>query len=334
VPAAVAERFTRERHDYYFPDGHLAFRDRGRQLIAVTDNTAVVASLIEIARAREWSAITVGGSEAFRRESWRQGALHGLEVKGYEPSREEQAALIRAKARLQEGARDTSAPSEVGGDRVEEGTRRGPRRAPAPEEIITGTLLDHGRDHYQFDPTRKDFSYFVRVQTAEGPRVVWGLDLERAVTQSLSQPQIGDEIAMRRVGADPVTVRREKRGPDGEVLSDEPLETQRWRWRLERTDFFADRETLANVLRNPSISPQRAIRDRPELAGTYLQLRAAELAAGMFQDAQNRERFVAVVRGALADSVARGDPLETVRLRERRATPEAERDPEPPSVHG
>jgi hypothetical protein len=46
-------------------------------------------------------------------------------------------------------------------------------------------------------------------------------------------------------------------------------------------------------------------------------MHAAELAAKRFRDPEDRERFVAKVRSALADSVARGEPLPPVRLRER-----------------
>jgi hypothetical protein len=54
-------------------------------------------------------------------------------------------------------------------------------------------------------------------------------------------------------------------------------------------------------------------------------VRAAELAAKQFRDPQDRERFVQQVRSALADAVARGEPLPAVRLRERAAerTPRA-----------
>ena len=55
----------------------------------------------------------------------------------------------------------------------------------------------------------------------------------------------------------------------------------------------------------------------PELAGTYLSLRAAELAARGFRDSEDQRRFVAQVRRALADDIERGEPLQPVRLRER-----------------
>jgi hypothetical protein len=55
------------------------------------------------------------------------------------------------------------------------------------------------------------------------------------------------------------------------------------------------------------------------LAGTYLTLRAAELAPQALRDPQDRRQFVAQVRGALAEDIERGEPLQPVRLRDRGA---------------
>ena len=49
--------------------------------------------------------------------------------------------------------------------------------------------------------------------------------------------------------------------------------------------------------------------DISALVGTDLQVRAVKLAARQFRDAADRERFVSQVRSALADGVARGEPL-------------------------
>jgi hypothetical protein len=159
-------------------------------------------------------------------------------------------------------------------DTAEEGGAK-PRGTTGRDDTIVGKLLDHGHDRYRFNP-REEMSYFVRIETPEGKRTVWGVDLERALSKSLSQPQIGDEIALARTGSEPMTVSRKTRGADGEVLSEEPLATQRHRWRIERTEFLADREVAARMLRDPSIPAKQAIQNRPELAGTSRVSRAAE----------------------------------------------------------
>lgn len=74
---------------------------------------------------------------------------------------------------------------------------------------------------------------------------------------------------------------------------------------------------VGNILTEATRTPQAAVRQHPELAGTYLNLRAAELAAQRLRDPEDQKRFVSQVRSALADGVQRGDPLQPVRLRER-----------------
>jgi hypothetical protein len=50
------------------------------------------------------------------------------------------------------------------------------------------------------------------------------------------------------------------------------------------------------------------VREHPELAGTSLSLRAAEVAARGLRDSEDQQRFLAQVRRALADDIARGEP--------------------------
>lgn len=341
VPQSVRDRFTQDGHRFYFPDGAPAFRDHGRRLSTPSENTEVIHSLIQIAQVRGWQHITVAGTERFRQEAWRQGRLAGLSVRGYRASEVERAALIRALGRNTEDGRPPGAaspdtisavePAGAGGDApaVKEPTER-----PRAARLLTGKLLDHGRETYRFDP-REAMSYFVRLKTPDGPRTIWGKDLQRALEKSLTQPQIGDEIAMRRTGADAVTVKRRERDGEGHVLQERDLATQRHRWVVEKHEFFAQREAAAEVLRNPSIHPRKGVNQHPELAGTYLNLHAAEIAARTIRDPQDRQKFVALIRSALAQSVATGEPLQPVRLRERSAAkrsalgPSLEREPSP-----
>ena len=331
VPGSVRDRFTQDGHRFYFADGSLAFRDHGRKLTTPSENTEVIHSLVEIARTRGWHEITVGGTERFRQEAWRQGRLAGLEVRGYRPSEAERASVIRSISRQTEASRaempspSPSTPAEAGLQSGAESasTRAGDGGRP-PEALIIGRLLDHGPESYRFDPHQEP-SYFVRIQTPDGKREIWGKDLERALTKSLTQPKIGDEIALRRTGADSVTVKRRERNADGQVLTEKELDTHRNRWVIEKREFLQARAMAAQVLRNPTIEPRRAVKQYPELAGTYLNLQAAQIAARTLRDPQDRKRFVALVRQAMADSVARGEPLQPVRLRER-APPGAAKD--------
>jgi putative DNA primase/helicase len=319
VPEEVRRRFVQVKNKYYFPDGARAFTDRGTRLTTSSENTEVVRSLIQIAEARGWTEVTVRGTERFRKEAWLAARLAGLDVRGYLPSEFEQGHLVRTLAR------QVPAPvtdSLTAGDRQtpeDQGTR-------APEKrggLVTGRLVDHGPAPYRQDP-HEPMSYFVKLETGRGDRTIWGVDLERAFRQSLTQPQVGDEVGLRSVRQESVKVHTQKRDEAGELI-ERDLATHRNRWILEKSPFFEAREDAARTVLDTSIDPKQAVKNHPDLVGTYLQVRAAELAAKQFRDPQDRERFVQQVRSALADAVARGEPLPAVRLRERAAerTPRA-----------
>ena len=326
VPEEVRRRFVQVKNRYYFPDGARAFTDRGTRLTTSSENTEVVRSLIQIAEARGWSEVTVRGTERFRKEAWFAARLAGLEVRGYRPTEFEHGRLVRTLGR------QGPAPVE---DSVTAGDRPPPPETEARVSekrggLLAGRLVDHGPAPYRQDP-HEPMSYFVRLETARGDRTIWGIDLERAFKESLTQPQPGDEVGLRSVRQETVKVHTQKRSEAGELI-DRDLETHRNRWIIEKRGFFDARAEAARTVRDTSIEPKQAVRRHPELVGTYLQVHAAELAAKQFRDPQDRDRFVHQVRSALADAVARGEPLPAVRLRERAAAraPQApEREPAP-----
>lgn len=345
VPQSVRDRFVQDGRRFYFSDGAPAFKDFGKRLTTPSENTEVVASLIEIAQARGWTEIAVRGTERFRREGWWQARLAGLAVRGYKPNAVEQAQLVRAFARGSD-APEVGLRRESGPERA---SSESPRPVPSPgsqdtvrqagptknsgrpPERIVGKLLDHGADTYRHDP-HEEPSYFVRIQTPEGKREFWGRDLERAMKKSLSQPQIGEEVTLQRTGREPVTVKRHERDADGRVVKEKDFNTYRNRWAIERSEFFESRAAAAGTLRDPSIGRKRAVREHPELRGSYRNLRAAEIAARGMRDPEDQRRFVSMVRGALADQVERGEPLQPVRLRERTRAPQGRAGRESPEV--
>jgi hypothetical protein len=205
------------------------------------------------------------------------------------------------------------------------------------EELIVGNLLDHGGAPYRFNP-REAISYFVRIETTQGRRTIWGKDLERALQQSATRPSAGDEIGARRLGSEKVTGTHRERDAEGQVLKEEGLPVHRCRWVVEKREFFEARAKAAETFGDPAIEPRVGVQRHPDLVGSYLTLRAAELAAGSgMKHPDDRKKFVALVRQAMADSIARGEPFKSVRLRERAAVnpkveggglpPEAERSP-------
>ncbi len=318
IPDHIRKRFVQVGHRYHFPDGAHAFTDRGARLVTPSENVEVVKSLIAIADARGWKEITVTGTERFRKEAWAAGSALGVKVRGYTPTEFERAHLARRvvrEAATQPGVVESAAQPQT---RPRTGDHR--RDRDRTKGLISGRLIDYGVAAYRHDP-HEPISYFVKIETPKGEREIWGVDLKRALKESLTQPKIGDDIALRAVRRDTVTVQGHERDPHGKVVGQKPLDTHRNRWVVEKREFFAERAAAARTLRDPTVDPKLAARRHPELVGTYLQMHAAQIAARQFRDPQDRERFVSHVRTALANAVARGEPLPPVRLKEKMAVP-------------
>lgn len=307
VPASVRSHFVQVGRDYFFADGTRGFTDKKTKLTTPSENTQLIRDLVAIARARGWQSVAVSGSERFRKEAWIAAREAGLAVRGYRASKFDETRLVRRLA--QAGAE----PYEAGRTRRSAalGVREPEAKASSQREHV-GTLVDRGPAPYQHDPA-KPMSYFVRLDTARGERDLWGVDLERAFRESLSRPDVGDVVVLRTVTREPVTVKGAGGAP-GQASRD--LATHRNRWVVEKQEFLERRQEAASVLRDPKIPAVQGSRAHPELLGSYLQMHAAELAAKRFADPHDRERFVNTVRSAMADSVARGEPLPAVKIRQ------------------
>jgi hypothetical protein len=191
-------------------------------------------------------------------------------------------------------------------------------------DLLIGRLKDHGPANYQFRRDQ-DPSYYVRLLTSRGERTLWGKDLERALHDGETRPKPGDLIGARRIGRDAVTVTTRQRDAEGRVIAQQEHHAHRTRWVIEKVTFFAERARLARRLRDEQTDLREAVRERPELRSTFLSVRAAEaFAAQRISDPKDRERFLELVRGAIASSIHRGEPLPSVSLRA-----SAERKPRP-----
>lgn len=174
----------------------------------------------------------------------------------------------------------------------------------AAGSLITGWLREHGEAPHKFRPMAER-SYFLRLDTAEGPRVIWSPGLERAFAQAHSKPQVGDKIGVRQIEIRP-------------RASGDRVPPSRSYWIVERSDFFSERAAAARALRDPRISARDAISVHPDLRGSYTALYRARLVAeSRIAVPENRERFLSLVREALASAAELGEPLPRASLPER-----------------
>lgn len=318
VPDAVMERFIKVGKQFYFPDGPEAFQDQGKRLVTRSENTVVIQSMVSIAQARGATEVQVSGSEFFRREAWFAARVAGLEVKGYKPTELEQERAVRAIGRRESAARGEAPEANA----VETSTAARAAREPAAPELIVGRLVDHGRAPFQHRPDRA-MSYYVRLETDRGEVEHWGLDLERALRQSLSRPGIGDEVGLRKLGSEPVTVRATKHDEAGREIGREAVSARRNQWSLEKREFLEERARMAAMVRDPSVSAAEASRRYPELDGSYVQLQVAQsMVEQRFKAKLHREQFMEHLRGYLAREIEQGRPLEPAPPRGRAAATE------------
>lgn len=198
-------------------------------------------------------------------------------------------------------------------------------------QLLIGRMKDHGAANYQFRKDQ-DPSYYVRLLTSRGERILWGKDLERAVKEGETKPRDGDLIGVRRIGREAVTVTTRQRDAEGRVIAQEEHHAHRTRWVVEKVAFFAERARLARRLRDEQQDTREVLRKRPELRSAFLSVRAAEqFAAQRIRDPKDRERFLGLVKDAMAASVRRGEPLPSTSLRNPPEHQESDRKREEPT---
>jgi putative DNA primase/helicase len=212
---------------------------------------------------------------------------------------------VKPRDMEQEAQRELTSAAPKG-DRPEE-------RPLNTNELITGKLVDHGPAPYKHNP-KEAMSYFVRVETERGDRDIWGVDLERAFRHSLSNPGFGDEIGIRPIGKEAVTVQAAKRDASGREIGREELDTHRNQWSVERKEFLDQRHDMAAVFRDPSISATEGIKRHAGLEGSYRKLEMGQVhAQEQYNSNTHRTQFVDHLREYLAKSIEYGQSLEPAR---------------------
>lgn len=249
----------------------LAFEDLGPYLVTEHNRPDVVESMVDMASEKSWRRIRVSGHEAFRSEVWLQGTLLGIEVNGYEPKSadlarladarqahlsnriEADASLLPAGASMDPlehinptpislfeaephgvtvDAASVASQSSASSTRPHQPERQAaPGDEPDAPKRYVGELREHGGAPYQHNPARSD-SYYVVFRDATGAdHVVWGVDLERAVSDSGAEP--GQQVTLENLGRRLVTVKVPILDDRGMVVAEEEKDVYRNTWQVE-----------------------------------------------------------------------------------------------------
>lgn len=188
-------------------------------------------------------------------------------------------------------------------------------------ELVIGRLAAHGKANYQFRAD-EDPSYYLKLLTSQGEKVLWGKDLARAVRDGETRPKVGDLVGARRIAREAVTLVSRQRDGDGRVVRQAEQHAHRTQWLVEKVTFFAERSRLARQVREDHLDVRETVRTHPELKSTFLSVRAAEeFATKSIANPQDRAKFLELVKGALASSIQKGEPLPQVNLRRKQENP-------------
>ncbi|MFT4436004.1 LPD7 domain-containing protein [Caballeronia sp. 15715] len=267
-PERVRKRYLRAGNQYFLKDVpyQLAFEDLGPYLVTEHNRPDVVESMVDMVAAKSWQRIRVSGHQAFRSEVWLQGTLLGIEVSGYEPKAADLARLADARQAHLSNRIEADASRPTTGTQLPADDNRTPAKAsdfqterpgaarpvspisgdparsyrsepqvvsdePETPRKYAGELREHGSAPYLHNPARSD-SYYVLFRDARGTdRVVWGVDLERAMLASRAEP--GQHVTLENQGRRLVTVKVPILDDHGMAVGEEEKDVYRNTWQVD-----------------------------------------------------------------------------------------------------
>lgn len=120
--------------------------------------------------------------------------------------------------------------------------------------VYVGKLLAHGAAPYENDPKNED-NYYLKLQTEMGEKIVWGVDLKRAIDDG--KAELGEDVAIAYQGRQKVTVKVKERDPDGKVIGEKDIVTNRNAWDVRKLDAVREeaRERLNEAAHKTNLQP-------------------------------------------------------------------------------
>ena len=232
TPAGFEARYLRVEGKYLDLDNRqtVMFQDKGAKIKTARADAQTIRDMLDTAQAKNWDSIKISGSRDFKRRVWLEAELRGIASTGYTPSK---ADLALRDQMLQERQRN-SIEADVRAERrppplqMPEAAPRQPESAqssPKPPPQAGERILAHGAAPY-LHKQDNSMNYFVRLQAADGSvREKWGVLLSEALRESGADT--GDLIRLEDKGKQPVTVQRQVKDAQGNVIGSEKIQTER-----------------------------------------------------------------------------------------------------------
>ncbi|PLX76760.1 MAG: hypothetical protein C0607_03605 [Azoarcus sp.] len=127
--------------------------------------------------------------------------------------------------------------------------------------VYVGKVLEHGAAPYE-NNSDNEHSYYVKLQTEAGEKIVWGVDLKRAVGEG--KAEVGDDVALAYQGRQQVTVTVKERNAQGKVIGESPIVTNRNTWDVRKLETMREeaKERVTEAARNAERQPLVKVYDR------------------------------------------------------------------------
>lgn len=166
------------------------------------------------------------------------------------------------------------------------------RSSLVDDRAYVGRVLEHNSAPFDHNPDN-NLNYYVKLDTAAGEKVVWGIDFARLAGEG--RLNVGEDILLHYAGKQPVTVATKEIGPDGRPTGNVvEVTTHRNEWRAmnadnliaranepvveaEATEAAAPAEQAQGIPVTPEFAERMAAL-REEIAADARKLQARELA--------------------------------------------------------
>lgn len=197
---------------YRTADGGMVIDRKSHVQAQKATTGAALIALTLAAEKFDGQPLIVEGTDQFKQDVAQLAGLHRLKVVFADPAMEQ--------ARQQAEAERETAQTKA-------------------QEAGYSRLVEHGPAPYENNPRSRQ-SYFVTLENDKGePRTIWGVDLERAITES--RAELGDKIRLEHVTAEPVTL------PNGETV-------QRNQWHVEKAPKAAEKGAATGAEPSKSVT--------------------------------------------------------------------------------
>jgi len=127
--------------------------------------------------------------------------------------------------------------------------------------VYVGKLVEHGPAPFE-NNSNNEQSYYVKLQTKNGEKVLWGVDLARTVSDGGAAA--GDDVVLAYQGRTPVTVQLKVRNEQGRVVGEKSIATNRNAWNMRKLDSLREeaKERLVAAAQNALRQPVVRVYDR------------------------------------------------------------------------